>query len=381
MGKVRRTKRDKPAVGPYEINIMNTEKEIKRTKQEIKNQLETGQNSIVTRSKCVYSSSGSCCYFNLIRLAIIALKEIGGSSIEKISMFVSANNGVMATNPDTFNLIRETIHTAVQSGKLIQNNNLFELAPPRSLKPNMTVITSITNCGNFMHIVVLTYSWIQLQNRDIKFDAIQPKLDEVRLMTITSFFKLSTDYLIKPQPLNTPTMQLRCYGITKPTSIGNGLVTIAHYFAVLTDGETGILYNAYGSDLTKNPGYSMDINIGAFSNFIRICNNEELASDDRKRYLYHKYFLANSVDFWDDEEQITVAARERDEYEEFVSGEPNLRIYEIDGYQKKVQEALKALINAPEPPRGGQKRKSKRKKRSRRTRRRKRTKTRRRRKK
>jgi hypothetical protein len=202
------------------------------------------------------------------------------------------------------------------------------------------------------------------------------------------------------------------------------MVAIAHYFAVLTDGVNGILYNAYGSELTKNPGYSMSINLDDFFKFMTTCNNPESGNREDRKDGYNEYFLKNSIKFWDEEENKWVHPGQKDEWIEFVSGEPNLRIYEIQNYQQTLQQKIEELVklattasqpsnpatpfpSAPIPngergiKRGGpaadqpsskkqatggakkpkQKRKSKRKKRSRRTRRRKRTKTRRRRKK
>jgi len=247
---------------------------------------------------------------------------------------------------------------------------------------NIEVITSITNCGYFMHIVVLTYSWILWKEQNPNTSSHVKALNNIRGIAPTTFFKPDIINLIKPAPLinSLYKTKLHCYAITKPNSDNTTMVAIAHYFAVLTNGVTGVLYNAYGSDLTKNPGYSMNINLEKFYEFIIVSNDPE-GNIEKKKTGYKYYFLRNEIDYWDEEDQVLIKAGVRDEYRNFVVEEPNLRIYEIDGYQKKVQEALEALINAPEPPRGGQKRKSKRKKRSRRTRRRKRTKTRRRRKK
>ena len=362
--------------------------EMKATKRQIKTQFESGTNSIVTRSKCPTMKAPRLEDFSPIERAIIGLHNHHGSNIDDIIRFVLS---VSRPNeaPVTKLMIMTQLKTLLKKGKLIKYGNNYKLALPRALPPRMTAITSITNCGHFMHIVVLTYSWIQVQELGFTFDNIQDKLNEIRLMSTTHFFELTAVDLKKPNVLkstpvpmrlqpnvlkSTPVpMRLRCYGITKPSAQDVHpveYVNIAHYFAVLTDGETGVLYNAYGSDLTKNPGYSMNINLEKFYEFIIVSNDPE-GNIEKKKTGYKYYFLRNEIDYLDEEEGRIITVGDRHEYEEFVSGEPNLRIYEIDGYQKKVQEALKALINAPEPPRGGQKRKSKRKKRSRRTRRRK----------
>jgi hypothetical protein len=289
----------------------------------------------------------------------------------------------------------------------------------------ITVISPITNCGYFMHIVVLTYNWIKYDGaKEISTDAIINTRD----LNPTNFFNLDAGSLIPPTDLKGPySTELRCYAITKPHSDGT-MVAIAHYFAVLTDGVNGILYNAYGSELTKNPGYSMRINLDNFKEFMTTCNNPESGNREDRKDGYNKYFLKNSIKYWDEEEKKWVHPGQKDEWIEFVSGEPDLRIYEIQNYQQTLQQKIEELVklattasqlsnpatpfpSAPIPlptaergtkreeigpaadqpsskkqARGGakkpkQKRKSKRKKRSRRTRRRKRTKTRRRRKK
>jgi hypothetical protein len=282
-----------------------------------------------------------------------------------------------------------------------------EDASHRDKRQRTSVISSITNCGTFMHIIALTYSWIKLQEKEamvpdsIKYVGLQANLDKVRLMLPADFFNLIDGNLKRPESLQDATsMCLRCYGITKPKKEDQKkYVTIAHYFAVLTDGETGVLYNAYGSDETKNPGYSMEIDLVKFFKFIKAMNSKE-GSAIIKRNGYNDYFLRNEIDYFDDDDGCIVKVGDRDEYTKFVLTETDLKIYEIENYQENVQKKLSTLITlikATEPPAiektvtGGktpkrnpkrkQKRKSKRKRRSRRTRRRKRTKTRRRRKK
>lgn len=262
----------------------------------------------------------------------------------------------------------------------------------------ITVISPITNCGYFMHIVVLTYNLILSGKAVIPPNAII----NIRERCPTNFFNLDAGSLIPPTDLKGPySTELRCYAITKPHSDGT-MVAIAHYFAVLTDGVNGILYNAYGSELTKNPGYSMSINLDEFFKFMTTCNNPESGNREDRKDGYNEYFLKNSIKFWDEEENKWVHPGQKDEWIEFVSGEPNLRIYEIQNYQQTLQQKIEELVkrgikrkeigpaadqpSSQKPKTGGakkpkQKRKSKRKRRTRRTRRRKRTKTRRRRKK
>lgn len=279
-----------------------------------------------------------------------------------------------------------------------------EDASHRDKRQRTSVISSITNCGTFMHIIALTYSWIKLQEKEvdsINSVGLQANLDKVRLMAPTDFFNRSDDYLKIPEPLQDASMCLRCYGITKPkkvddydSDVQNKYVTIAHYFAVLTDGKTGVLYNAYGSDLTKNPGYSMAIDLAEFFEFIKAMNsnNQNDGKDVIRNDGYNNYFLSNEIDYFDDDDGCIVKVGDRDEYTTFVLTETDLKIYEIENYQENVQKKLFGLIKAIEQtviggktpkrkPKRKSKRKSKRKKRPRRTRRRKRTKTRRRRKK
>jgi hypothetical protein len=322
------------------------------------------------------------------------------------------------------------------------------------------VISSTTNCGNFMHYVVVVFCWILRQKGwKPKNVTVTGVLEYMRIKSPTHFFpvKVVNDLpgfepgLKTPQQPSRPLHpQLYCYAITKPvwemidpasgapyyyntatheTSNDQAklsdMAPIAHYFAILTNGTTSILYNAYGSDLTKDPGYFMEVQLKDFFKFITLCNKTGLSQTEleTKKQQYKLYFLANEVDYPGEDEFVTIRAKQMDELD-FIEQNPKLKIYEINNYTQIVCEhfniALDALDESPEAlthqkerienitpqnvfedfqrhttrrrkiqrsangggnPKRKQKRKSKRKKRSRRTRRRKRTKTRRRRKK
>lgn len=130
--------------------------------------------------------------------------------------------------------------------------------------------------------------------------------------------------------------QLLCYCITKPSLEGMSIHTPAHYFAVLTDGSArGYLYNAYGSELTKNPGYGLSIDMPSFYKFIK---NAVTDADG-----YHKYFLANKISYLDDDFN-RIESDGHDEFTEFVIEHPDLRIFLLNNYQTQVQTLLRTYI-------------------------------------
>jgi hypothetical protein len=261
---------------------------------------------------------------------------------------------------------RDSVKVSKAGSEKLYFLDLRDRAQQEALEQKRGVISSITNCGNFMHIVVLTYSWLQIQLKTdfINYVELQANLDKVRLMAPTDFFNLMDDYLKRPQSLkDASSLGVRCYGITKPKKKDNGekdngekgplpYSPIAHYFAILTDGISGVLYNAYGSDLTKNPGYSMEINLDDFSEFIEAINDQtDPPSPETKKIRedgYNNYFLGNEINYFDDEEGCIVKVGDRHEYNAFVLTEKNLKIYEIEKYQENVQKKLFELIKAPE---------------------------------
>ena len=245
------------------------------------------------------------------------------------------------------------------------------------------LISSITNCGNYMTQIAETYTfckWLATEDGTTSCAALLNARDAVRKMvpeTINKLQKGGGEGGIYDRT------SLDCYGITKR----DNTFPMAHYFAVLReeDNDVAYIYNAYGSEYIKNPGTSRRISKLQLDEYIQRFNDGEKDEKDKQEFI--KFFASNPVHFVDPDTGKLVSATTADnEWSEFIlPNKSNLQIVSLPNYQSAIETIMTAIFkNSIEPNQCGgrkQKRKSKRKKRSRRTRRRKRTKTRRRRKK
>jgi hypothetical protein len=246
------------------------------------------------------------------------------------------------------------------------------------------LISSITNCGNFMTQIAETYTfckWLATEDGTTSCTALLKARDAVRKM-----FPETINKLQKGGGGKYDGTSLDCYGITKRDKT----FPMAHYFAVLRekDNDVAYIYNAYGSEYIKNPGTSRPILKSQLDVYIQHFNNgEKDVKDEKDKQEFIQLFASNPVDFFDhDTEKLVSATTADNEWSEFIQpNKPYLQIIELHNYQSAIETIMTAIFkNSIEPNQCGgrkQKRKSKRKRRTRRTRRRKRTKTRRRRKK
>ena len=273
----------------------------------------------------------------------------------------------------------------------------------RKCCPTTNVISSITNCGDFMTQIAETYTfckWLANGSDTSSCSAVLTARNTVRRKDpkiIYNYNATKRKFSHEVNPVNKHQKvgggiydgtSLDCYGITKL----DNTFPMAHFFAVLRDDtDVAYLYNAYGSECIKNPGTSRQISKSQLKVYIQRFNVGEKdvkdVKDEKDKQEFIQWFASNPVDFFDhDTEKLVSATTADNEWSEFIQpNKPYLQIIELHNYQSAIETIMTAIFkNSIEPNQCGgrkQKRKSKRKRRTRRTRRRKRTKTRRRRKK
>jgi len=269
----------------------------------------------------------------------------------------------------------------------------------RKCCPTTNVISSITNCGDFMTQIAETYTfckWLANGSDTSSCSAVLTARNTVRRKDpkiIYNYNATKRKFSPEVNPVNKRPRggggiydgtSLDCYGITKL----DNTFPMAHFFAVLRDDtDVAYLYNAYGSECIKNPGTSRQISKSQLKVYIQRFNVGEKdvkdVKDEKDKQEFIQWFASNPVDFFDhDTEKLVSATTADNEWSGFIlPNKSNLQIVSLPNYQSNIESIFNNSIEANQVGGRKQKRKSKRKRRTRRTRRRKRTKTRRRRKK